>query len=119
MIGKSDQKGFSAVGSLFSDSLLGRVSDSQKILKQLLSFQFLLHYRRVGYIYTEQMKSILTQVNSHSNYFFTNLHIGPPHFFQMDTSIHHLGSFEAGLEVGWVHFITISDSIRRGPPTLM
>jgi hypothetical protein len=54
------------------------------------------------------MKCILAQVNSHSNYFFANLHVGPSHFVSMDNSIHHLGSFEAGLEVGWVHFIILA-----------
>jgi hypothetical protein len=29
------------------------------------------------------------------------------HFVYMDNSIHHLGSFEAGLEGGWVHFIIL------------
>jgi hypothetical protein len=39
-----------------------------------------LHYRRAGFIYTKHMKCMLAQVNSHSNYFFANLHVGPSHF---------------------------------------
>jgi hypothetical protein len=33
----------------------------------------------------------------------------------MDNSIHHLGSFEADLEVGWVHFIILF-SVDLGSP---